>query len=348
MRSGNGRHRRPRQAPAFVVAAGVTGASIAIPLLGATSASAAEAHTWDRVAECESGGLWSANSGNGFYGGLQLTLEMWKHYGGTAYAPRPDLASRSQQIAVAEAMLADRGPQGWPSCSVEAGLTENGKAPRVDPGSIEAPTTDPSTGRTADEPSAPSGTTKPSRDQDRTGDLADSADTEESGTPSGGSSRGADDRGADKNDQDEQDGKGDRGTGSRVDTGDTAPGETGGTERPGGERGHAGAPGTGRTGTTTPGTGKHRGQVDERGPEHDGRTGGRHASRGDGERTGKPAERVRADYTVRTGDNLSAIAEEYRVSGGWPALYQANTEVIGDDPDLILPGQHLELPKAGK
>ncbi|NEB65776.1 transglycosylase, partial [Streptomyces fulvissimus] len=54
MLSGNGRHRRPRQAPAFVVAAGVTGSAIAIPLLGAGTASAADTATWDRLAECES------------------------------------------------------------------------------------------------------------------------------------------------------------------------------------------------------------------------------------------------------------------------------------------------------
>ena len=63
MLSGNGRHRRPRQAPALLVAAGVTGSAIAIPLLGATGASAASGTTWDKVAECESGGSWSADTG---------------------------------------------------------------------------------------------------------------------------------------------------------------------------------------------------------------------------------------------------------------------------------------------
>lgn len=110
MRSGNGRHRRPRQAPAIFVTAGVTGAGIALPLLGASGAHAADTATWDRVAQCESGGVWSAASGNGYYGGLQLTQEMWDNYGGSAYASRPDYASRSQQIAVAQSILDDRGP----------------------------------------------------------------------------------------------------------------------------------------------------------------------------------------------------------------------------------------------
>ena len=112
MRSGNGRHRRPRQAPALIVAAGVTGSAIALPLLGAASAHAADASTWDRVADCESGGVWSADLRNGYYGGLQITQEAWDSFGGDSYAVRPDLASRSQQITVAEKDSRGSGAQG--------------------------------------------------------------------------------------------------------------------------------------------------------------------------------------------------------------------------------------------
>src|SRR5690606_8207079 len=98
MLSGNGRTRRPRQAPALLVAAGVTGSAIAIPLLGASGASAADGETWDRVAEGESGGSWSQNTGNGYYGGLQLTQDDWENYGGLEYARSADQASRNQQI----------------------------------------------------------------------------------------------------------------------------------------------------------------------------------------------------------------------------------------------------------
>src|SRR5512147_1837227 len=73
MLTGNGRHRRPRQAPALIVAAGVTGSAIAIPLLGAASANAVDGTTWDKVAECESGGSWSTDTGNGYHGGLQIS-----------------------------------------------------------------------------------------------------------------------------------------------------------------------------------------------------------------------------------------------------------------------------------
>ncbi|ELP62371.1 transglycosylase family protein [Streptomyces turgidiscabies] len=134
MLSGNGRHRRPRQAPALLVSAGVAGSAIAIPLLGATGASAASGTTWDRVAECESGGSWSANSGNGFYGGLQLTQADWEKYGGLSYAPSADQASRSQQIAVGEKILDDQGAGAWEACALLSGLGKDTGSADVDTG----------------------------------------------------------------------------------------------------------------------------------------------------------------------------------------------------------------------
>ena len=74
------------------------------------------AHNWDAVAQCESGGNWSINTGNGYYGGLQFSAQTWAGFGGTAYAPRADLATKSQQIAVAEQVLAVQGAGAWPTC----------------------------------------------------------------------------------------------------------------------------------------------------------------------------------------------------------------------------------------
>jgi resuscitation-promoting factor RpfB len=71
---------------------------------------------WDAVAQCESGGNWAANTGNGFYGGLQFDSGTWLANGGGAYAPRADLASREQQIAVANRLYAARGSSPWPVC----------------------------------------------------------------------------------------------------------------------------------------------------------------------------------------------------------------------------------------
>ena len=78
--------------------------------------------TWDRLAQCESGGNWAINTGNGYYGGLQFDLSTWASYGGTAFAERPDLATREQQITVAEALYAKRGFQPWPACRIKLGL----------------------------------------------------------------------------------------------------------------------------------------------------------------------------------------------------------------------------------
>ena len=74
------------------------------------------AHDWDAVAMCESSGNWSINTGNGYFGGLQFSPSTWAAFGGLAYAPRADLASKSQQIAIAEKVLAVQGPGAWPTC----------------------------------------------------------------------------------------------------------------------------------------------------------------------------------------------------------------------------------------
>jgi hypothetical protein len=72
---------------------------------------------WGCLAECESSGRWNANTGNGFYGGLQFWQPTWKEFGGLAYAPRADLATREEQIKVAKNVLAVQGWEAWPDCS---------------------------------------------------------------------------------------------------------------------------------------------------------------------------------------------------------------------------------------
>ncbi|MEV6830341.1 transglycosylase family protein [Amycolatopsis sp. NPDC051102] len=76
---------------------------------------------WDRIAQCESGGNWAINTGNGYYGGLQFDKQTWNAYGGSQYAPLPSQASREQQIAVAEKVRDARGGYGaWPVCGKKA------------------------------------------------------------------------------------------------------------------------------------------------------------------------------------------------------------------------------------
>jgi len=85
----------------------------------AGTANAASGSTWDRLAQCESGGDWSTNTGNGFSGGLQFTPSTWKAFGGEG---SPKNASRAEQIAVAERVLDEQGWSAWPACSKKLGL----------------------------------------------------------------------------------------------------------------------------------------------------------------------------------------------------------------------------------
>ncbi|USQ84724.1 transglycosylase family protein [Streptomyces phaeoluteigriseus] len=216
-----GRHRRyqPNRINRASLTVTAGGAGMAIPLIGAGAAQAADVETWDKVAACESTNDWNINTGNGYYGGLQFTQSTWEAYGGTRYAPRADLATKDQQIAVAERVLDGQGPGAWPTCSVRAGLTAGGDAPDIDPVGTSAKSTGKSTG------------TKP---------VSTLKDVQPQTTPQ-----------------------------SRAGTAEM--------------------------------------------------------------------------YTVVRGDTLSGIADEKAVRGGWQRLYTANRTTIGTDPDLIVPGQRLDL-----
>ncbi|MGW2590174.1 transglycosylase family protein [Streptomyces sp. NPDC001515] len=215
----NGRHRKYQ--PSRINRASLTvtagGAGIALPLITAASAGAASADVWEKVAACESSGDWHINTGNGYFGGLQFTRSTWAAYGGTLYAPRADLATRDQQIAIAEKVLKGQGPGAWPVCSGKAGLSRGGDTPDISPQTEHtAPVAKPATRTPAAPKAAPAATP-----------------------------------------------------------------------------------------TTVPG--------------------------------------VRDSYTVARGDSLSGIAAERHVTGGWQRLYADNRSVVGDDPDLIFPGQRLSI-----
>ncbi|MYT72606.1 MULTISPECIES: transglycosylase family protein [unclassified Streptomyces] len=332
MLSGNGRHRRPRQAPALVVAAGVTGSAIAIPLLGATGAGAATATTWDKVAECESGGQWSLDAGDGYYGGLQFSQEVWEQYGGLDYAPRADQASRSQQIAVAEKVLDDKGPSAWPSCSLTAGLTKGDGSADVDPGA----TTTPQPSDTADSDSG-SDADAGDKNHDESG-TSDKASGASSGKASGTASDDAsDDAASDPSSDPSGEASDEPSADSSADTGGNSAGDD--ASAPSGTASPNSPAATDSSGSADSGdassNGRHRGDpaADD---DADSRTqDGRHASRAE--------ERDDAAYVVRSGDNLWDIADAHDVQGGWAALYDANKKTVGTDPDLILPGQSLDL-----
>ncbi|MFI6940239.1 transglycosylase family protein [Streptomyces sp. NPDC050418] len=329
----------------------MTGSALALPLFGASGASAADGAQWDRLAECESGGVWSANFGNGYYGGLQFDQATWEEFGGLDYAPTADLASRSEQIAVAEKALDARGVQAWATCAPVAGLGQAGADESADAGDEQ-------------------GGGSEASDRAKSGDDSDgSGESDESGKADKGSK-------GDTSDSGERGGQGESADPSAPEAttlptlplfpsyggGDwNAGGSAGGaTETPGDDLGipdelpTPGATGEadgsdksdnsgGESGTSSEdSSGRHRGDraADDSADTERGSS-GRHASRDDA--SGRDKGASDDPYTVRPGDSLWGIADEQEVDGGWSALYGGNRLVIGDDPDFIVPGQNLDL-----
>ncbi|MET9321784.1 transglycosylase family protein [Streptomyces sp. NPDC003038] len=146
--SGKGKHRRStaiERTARIVTLAGVAGVAVAAPLMTAGTASAATASEWDRVAQCESGGNWAINTGNGYYGGLQFSSSTWAAFGGKSYAAQANQASKAQQIAVAEKVLKGQGKGAWPHCGVGlsnssyagGGAAETPAKPKAEPKKTE-------------------------------------------------------------------------------------------------------------------------------------------------------------------------------------------------------------------
>src|ERR1700741_191848 len=113
----SGRHRKPTASAVNVAKIAFTGAVIGSGSLAlAGQAGAATDGEWDQVARCESGGNWAINTGNGYHGGLQFSSGTWASHGGGQYAPAANMATKDQQIAVAERVLASQGKGAWPVC----------------------------------------------------------------------------------------------------------------------------------------------------------------------------------------------------------------------------------------
>ena len=111
-----------RRTAAALAIGGAVAATLSMP-----AANAVDGATWDALAQCESGGNWSINTGNGFYGGLQFTQQSWN---GVGMSGSPATASRAQQIEAGERLLAIQGWGAWPACSAKLGLYgKTGAAP---------------------------------------------------------------------------------------------------------------------------------------------------------------------------------------------------------------------------
>jgi LysM repeat protein len=110
----------------FAMSAVAASAVFASAFAGAANASA-DSVNWDAIAQCESGGNWAINTGNGYYGGLQFSASTWRAYGGSGM---PNNASRSEQIRIAEKVLAGQGIGAWPVCGARGGSQKSYKAPQ--------------------------------------------------------------------------------------------------------------------------------------------------------------------------------------------------------------------------
>lgn len=240
-----------------LAAAAISGAGLA---LTAVPSQAADAGTWDALAQCESGGNWSINTGNGFSGGLQFTPSTWAAYGGTG---DPSSASREQQIAVAERVLAGQGWGAWPACSAKLGLSGG------------------ATGSVSTQAVAPETTQEYVAPEQAPQEYVAPEQTTEQYV-------------------------------AEVPVQETVPAETYTVpETPAAPE--AAVP-------QTPVQVLPEVPVQAPAPALSGET-----------------------YTVQSGDTLSTIAEKLGIEGGWPALYNANTDSI-IHPDLIFTGQVLQLP----
>ena len=123
--------RKPGRSLARLAVVGAVAAGAPLALAG--TASAAPESAWDKLAQCESGGNWNINTGNGYYGGIQFNASTWKAYGGRGM---PHQASKAEQIAVDERTLAAQGWNAWPACSRKMGV----RGHAAEPGKSAAPT----------------------------------------------------------------------------------------------------------------------------------------------------------------------------------------------------------------
>ena len=150
-----GRHRKPNTSTSAVTVAkiAVTGAVLGGSGIAMTShAGAATDSEWDQVARCESSGNWAINTGNGYQGGLQFTPATWSAFGGGEYASEAQLATKEQQIVVAERVLARQGSGAWPVCGGPLSGATPRNVPSGAPGADEAPPTDPEVNDAASPP----------------------------------------------------------------------------------------------------------------------------------------------------------------------------------------------------
>jgi nucleoid-associated protein YgaU len=177
-----------------VATAAIAGAAIAIPVAMAGTASA-DSVNWTAIANCESSGNWAADTGNGFYGGLQFTQSTWDAYGGDQYAASANLASEADQITVAEAVLAGQGIGAWPVCGAYAGSSTTYSGTNTSGSSTSSSDTS-SSSSSSTSSSDTSSSSSSSSDNSSSSSNTSSSDTSSSSTPSTTSSSSSSSKGS--------------------------------------------------------------------------------------------------------------------------------------------------------
>ncbi|MFE0101179.1 transglycosylase family protein [Streptomyces sp. NPDC059009] len=348
-----------------------------VTVAGAGTADAAPVSVWDAVARCESGNRWNINTGNGYYGGLQFTASTWRAYGGGRYASLAHLATKAQQIAIAEKVLASQGPGAWPVCGPRAGLSRGGvkpfkaapkaakATPKARPRAVVSGTAARAVAYALAQLGKPYvyGATGP-HSYDCSGLTLAAWRAAGVRIPRTSQAQLASLRHVSP---------------SAVRPGDIVVYRGGGhvalyvgggrvieASRPGAPvrlarwrtgwyASHftavvrpAGSTSGGAVHKATPSLPKGKGSATNRGVPHRPRVAAK--SKGPshhkaGPRTGRaPTTWGGKAYKVRRGDCLSRVAAAHNVRGGWHALYAANRTVVGSNPHLIYPGQVLRLP----
>lgn len=347
-----GSHRRATRTEKVVAGATVMGVGLALPLTLTGNAHAADISVWDKVAKCESTNNWSINTGNGFYGGLQFTQSTWEAYGGLKYAARADLASQTQQIAIAEKVLASQGAGAWPVCSVAAGLATS----MAEPGKQAAETKalPKVTVEKATPKAAPSIVTHKADKavdfaQSQIGDRYQYGGTGPTAWDCSGLTQAAwKSAGVSipRTSQAQWNGL------SHVSLSNLVPGDIivfyssashVGIYVGGGKFVHA--PNVSRGVVTDSFSGYYRTHA----------IGAVRPAPYVGTSTPKPTPKpepkptpveTSGNYTVKSGDTLSGISVNQLHTTNWKPLYEANKDVVGGNPDLIFPGQKLDMPTA--
>ncbi|MBR7836256.1 LysM peptidoglycan-binding domain-containing protein [Actinospica durhamensis] len=181
-----------------VATATLAGAAIAVPVMMAGTASA-DSVNWTAIANCESSGDWAANTGNGFYGGLQFSESTWLAYGGGSYAQYANDASEADQIIVAEAVLAGQGIGAWPVCGAyaDSGTTYSGTntSGSTDSSSSSSSSSDNSSSSSSSSDNSGSSSSSSSSSSDNSGSSSSDQGSTSSSTSSTSSSSSSDSSG---------------------------------------------------------------------------------------------------------------------------------------------------------